>query len=121
MTTAAGSAVDEGDPITGARCGDRGPRPTDGTTGVVAHVDREEGPVSGHSGGVGNEAGSVHRRGVAMLLAVYGLVGRELPAVEGAAGPVPDRLEFETDQPTDDLTCVAKNGVRMLISAKRSV
>ncbi|WP_018789086.1 NACHT domain-containing NTPase [Micromonospora sp. CNB394] len=65
-------------------------------------------------GGVNNEIGSVHRRGIAVFLATYGLAG------EGVLGGdfVPVRLAFETGQATDDLCCVSEAGTRMFISAK---
>lgn len=70
--------------------------------------------------GQANEAGSVHRRGVAVYLAVHGLASRGLPAAGHAAdGPFPTRLEFETDQPTDDVNCLLSDSSRMYVSAKR--
>ena len=68
-----------------------------------------------------NEAGSLHRRGVAAYLAVHGLLGRGLPAAgHQGLGPFPVRLEFETDEPTDDITCRLSNGSAMYVSAKRA-
>ncbi|GLH99923.1 NACHT domain-containing protein [Phytohabitans aurantiacus] len=67
-------------------------------------------------GGVNNEIGSVHRRGIAVFLAAYGLAG------EGLLGGnfVPVHLAFETKQATDDLCCVSEAGARMFISAKHT-
>jgi hypothetical protein len=71
--------------------------------------------------GVAGEAGSLHRRGVAAYLAAFGLLGRGLPAAgHSEGGPFPVRLEFETDQPTDDLTCHLSDGSAIHISAKRT-
>ncbi|WP_264653456.1 NACHT domain-containing protein [Actinoplanes cyaneus] len=53
-----------------------------------------------------------------MLLAANGLVGRDLPLPSGESF-VPERLEFETDQPTDDVTCISTTGRRIFFSAKR--
>ena len=67
-----------------------------------------------------NEAGSLHRRGVAAYLAVHGLLGQIIPAAgHQDGGPCPDRLAFETDQPTDDITCQLSDGSAMYVSAKR--
>jgi hypothetical protein len=53
--------------------------------------------------GVANEAGSVHRRGVAVFLAAHGLAGCPVTeASPGAANAVPDSLAFETAHATDD-------------------
>lgn len=67
-------------------------------------------------GGVNNEIGSVHRRGIAVFLATHGLAGA------GVLGGdfVPVRLAFETGQATDDLCCVSEAGTRMFISAKHT-
>lgn len=75
--------------------------------------------AAGDGGGVGNERGSVHRRGLAVLLAANGLVGRGLPLPSGEVF-VPERLEFETDEATDDVTCLAVSGRRVFFSAKRT-
>lgn len=74
--------------------------------------------AKGDGGGVGNERGSAHRRGLAVLLAATGLVERDLVLPSGETF-VPDRLEFETDQPTDDVTCISTTGRRIFFSAKR--
>src|SRR5216683_5862862 len=71
--------------------------------------------------GVANEAGSLHRRGVAAYMAVHGLLGRGLPAAGHQGwGPFPVRVEFETDEPTDDITCRLSDGSAMYVSAKRA-
>lgn len=75
----------------------------------------------GSRAGQGNEAGSVHRRGVAAYLAAHGLASQGLSAAGHAVnGPSPIRLEFETDQPTDDITCILSDGSRLFVSAKRA-
>lgn len=76
--------------------------------------------MGGSRAGQANEAGSVHRRGVAAYLAVYGLISRGLPAAgHHDQGPFPVRLEFETNQPTDDITCRLSDRSAMYVSAKR--
>ena len=71
--------------------------------------------------GVANEAGSLHRRAVAAYLAVYGLLGQGIPAAgHQDRGPFPVGLEFETDEPTDDITCRLSDGSAMYVSAKRA-
>lgn len=70
--------------------------------------------------GQANESGSVHRRGVAAFLAAHGLAGRGVPGLGHAtSGPFPVALAFETDNPTDDLTCELSDGTRAYVSAKR--
>ncbi|MGV9362040.1 NACHT domain-containing protein [Amycolatopsis sp. NPDC003731] len=64
--------------------------------------------------GVANEAGSVHRRGVAVFLAVHGLCGTQV------LGGVPRFLQFETEHKTDDILCVLDTDRRLFISAKRT-
>jgi hypothetical protein len=71
--------------------------------------------------GQANEAGSVHRREVAAWLAAHGLASRGLSSAGHAAdGPFPMRLDFETDQPTDDINCLLSDGSCMYVSAKRT-
>jgi hypothetical protein len=64
--------------------------------------------------GVANEAGSVHRRNVAVFLAVHGLTGKAV------LGGIPASLAFETAHKTDDIFCVLDTGSRLFISAKRT-
>lgn len=70
-------------------------------------------------GGQGNEAGSLHRRGVAAYLAAHGLAGR---GVEAAGfletGPVPVRLSFETGEAVDDIQCELSDGAVLRLQAK---
>jgi hypothetical protein len=75
--------------------------------------------AKGDGGGVGNERGSAHRRGLAVLLAANGLAGRGLVLPSGETF-VPERLEFETVQPTDDVTCISTTGRQIFFSAKRT-
>jgi hypothetical protein len=74
--------------------------------------------AKGDGGGVGNERGSAHRRGLAVVLAATGLIGRGLTLPSGEEF-VPARLEFETNQPTDDVTCISTTDRRIFFSAKR--
>lgn len=76
--------------------------------------------MSKNRAGVANEAGSVHRRGVAAYLAVYGLLGQGVSAAGFPdGGPFPVRIDFETDEPTDDIACGLSDGSAMFVSAKR--
>lgn len=71
--------------------------------------------------GQANEAGSVHRRGVAVYLVGHGLAGYSVDGADPAPGnPVPVALAFETDHATDDLLCTLSDGTKLFISAKRS-
>lgn len=71
--------------------------------------------------GQANEAGSVHRRGVALYLAAHGLAGKPVRAADPEVGnPVPVGLAFETSHATDDLLCTLSDGSRLFISAKRT-
>lgn len=71
--------------------------------------------------GQANEAGSVHRRGVAVFLAAHGLAGRAVAdAAPGPDNPVPESLAFETVHATDDLLCTLSDRTRLFISAKRT-
>lgn len=77
--------------------------------------------AGGSRAGQANEAGSVHRRGVAAYLAAHGLASWGLPAAGHAVnGPSPIGLGFETDQPTDDINCILSDGSRLFVSAKRA-
>lgn len=71
--------------------------------------------------GQANEAGSVHRRGVAAYLAAHGLASRPVAAAApGPGNPTPVALAFETAHATDDLLCTLSNDSRLFISAKRT-
>jgi hypothetical protein len=71
--------------------------------------------------GQANEAGSVHRRGVAAYLVAHGLAGRPVAGADPeAGGPTPVAVEFETAHATDDLLCTLSDGTRLFISAKRT-
>ncbi|RQW98155.1 hypothetical protein DLJ59_27755 [Micromonospora inaquosa] len=76
------------------------------------------GVAKGDGGGVGNERGAAHRRGLAVLLAARGLASFPLTLHDGSKF-TPNRLQFESDQPTDDVICTATSGARMYVSAKR--
>lgn len=71
-----------------------------------------------NSGGSGNEYGSVHRSGLATVLAGYGLAGA---AIDGVDGRVPVLIALETDDAVDDIVCTMSNEERWFIQAKRSV
>lgn len=65
-------------------------------------------------GGQANEAGSLHRSGVAAYLAAHGLVGRAVEAVGYSAGdPAPVMLAFETEQAVDDIRCSLADGTAL--------
>jgi hypothetical protein len=71
-------------------------------------------------GGQANEAGSLHRAGVAAYLAAHGLVGAAVEAagyVEG--GPYPVSLTLESDDAIDDIRCGLSDGTRLFAQAKR--
>jgi hypothetical protein len=71
--------------------------------------------------GQAKEAGSVHRRGVAVYRAAHGLASRSVAAADpGPGNPTPTALEFETAYATDDLLCTLSDGTRLFISAKRT-
>jgi hypothetical protein len=72
----------------------------------------------GSAGGASNEAGSIHRAGVAAYLAVHGLTDRE---VEGRTGCVPVRIGLETLDATDDIVCEMVNGSSWFFQCKRTV
>jgi hypothetical protein len=73
------------------------------------------------SGGRGNEAGSLHRSGVAAYLAAHGLVGRGVEAAwYPESGPSPVSLAFETGDAVDDIRCGLADGTTLWLQAKRS-
>ncbi|MBD3777673.1 MAG: hypothetical protein IE923_00210 [Micrococcales bacterium] len=61
------------------------------------------------------------RTHVAVYLAMHGLRGRSVPGLDLPAGTVPVRLDFETDDPTDDIKVTFSDGRYAYVSAKRSV
>ena len=72
----------------------------------------------GSSGGAANEAGSLHRAGVAAVLAVYGLLETAVPCMGGG---VPCEIQLETLDATDDIVCTVLDRSKWFIQAKRSV
>lgn len=72
----------------------------------------------GSAGGAANEAGSLHRAGVAAVLAVYGLLETALPYMEGG---IPSEIQLETLDATDDIVCTLLDESKWFIQAKRSV
>jgi hypothetical protein len=74
----------------------------------------------GSRGGRANEAGSLHRAGVAAYLAVYGLAGRGVEAAGYAEnGPSPVALSFETGDAVDDVRCDMSDRTVLRLLAKR--
>ncbi|MDK9499797.1 hypothetical protein QEZ40_005232 [Streptomyces katrae] len=71
--------------------------------------------------GQAGEVGSVFRCAVATHLAVHGLRGRSVSGLELPAEVHPIRLDFETDDPTDDIRVSFSDGRRAYVSAKRRV
>lgn len=71
----------------------------------------------GTAGGAANEAGSLHRAGMAALLAVFGLVDR---AVDELDDMIPVEIELETLDATDDIVCRMRGGSSWYIQAKRT-
>lgn len=69
------------------------------------------------AGGAANELGSLHRSGVAAVLAVHGLTGSPL---DGVGGRVPVSIALETDDPVDDIVTTMHSGAQWFIQAKRS-
>lgn len=70
-------------------------------------------------GGQANEAGSTYRGGVATFVAVFGLIGRPVVALEYHDGQHPVRIEFESTDPVDDLTLTAADGNKAYFQCKR--
>ncbi|MFA0849143.1 NACHT domain-containing protein [Curtobacterium sp. WHRI 8282] len=68
------------------------------------------------NGGASNEAGGEHRAGLAAYLAAMGLTGRSM--TEADSGKVPTALDFETNDPVDDLRCTMEDRSRWYIQAK---
>lgn len=68
-------------------------------------------------GGSANELGSLHRSGVAAVLAVHGLSGSP---IDGVPGRVPTALALETRDAVDDIVATMVDGSRWFIQAKRS-
>lgn len=71
--------------------------------------------------GQAGEVGSVFRCAVATHLAVHGLRSRSVSGLHLPAGVDPIRLDFETDDPTDDIRVTFSDGRRAYVSAKRKV
>jgi hypothetical protein len=72
-------------------------------------------------GGQANEAGSLHRSGVAAYLAAHGLADRAVEAADyPEGGPAPVTLAFETGQAVDDIRCGLADGTALDLQAKRA-
>lgn len=70
-------------------------------------------------GGQANEAGSTYRGGVATYVAILGLVGRPVLALELDLDQYPTRIEFESEDPLDDLFVTNSDGTRAYFQCKR--
>jgi hypothetical protein len=71
--------------------------------------------------GQAGEIGSVFRCAVATHLAVHGLRSRLVTGLDLPSGVDPIRLDFETNDPTDDIRATFSDGRRAYVSAKRKV
>jgi NACHT domain len=72
-------------------------------------------------GGQANEAGSLHRSGIAAYLAAHGLAGRGVEAAGyPESGPTPVTLAFETGEDVDDILCGLADETALLLQAKRT-
>lgn len=72
----------------------------------------------GSAGGSSNESGSLHRAGVAAVLAVHGLLDQPVSTLPGK---VPVEIRLETLDATDDIACEMGDGSTWFIQAKRNV
>jgi hypothetical protein len=76
---------------------------------------------SASRGGRANEAGSLHRSGIAAYLAAHGLAGRGVEAAGyPESGPTPVALAFETGEAVDDIRCGLANETVLRLQAKRA-
>ena len=72
-------------------------------------------------GGRANEAGSLHRSGVAAYLAAHGLAGRGVEAADDlTGGAAPVALSFETGDAVDDIRCELSDDTVLRLQAKRA-
>jgi hypothetical protein len=71
--------------------------------------------------GQAGEVGSVFRCAVATHLAVHALRSRAVSGLDLPDGVDPVRLDFETNDPTDDIRVTFSDGRRAYVSAKRKV
>lgn len=72
---------------------------------------------NGMGGGAADEAGSLHRNGVAAYFAVAGLTGH---SVQDAVTKIPSLIGLETADATDDIRCEMTDGSRWFAQAKRT-
>jgi hypothetical protein len=71
-------------------------------------------------GGQANEAGSLHRAGVAAYLAAHGLAGAAVEAAGYAeGGPHPVSVALESGDAVDDIRCGLSDGTLLFAQAKR--
>jgi hypothetical protein len=71
-------------------------------------------------GGQANEAGSLHRAGVAAYLAAHGLAGAAVEAASYAeGGPHPVSVALESGDAVDDIRCGLSDGTLLFAQAKR--
>ncbi|MFF2792844.1 hypothetical protein ACFVT6_39910 [Streptomyces sp. NPDC058049] len=73
---------------------------------------------AGALGGASNEAGASHRAGTAALVAVYGLLGEQIPWLRSDA--VPMTLRMEADLHVDDVVVDLADGTTAFMQAKLS-
>lgn len=72
----------------------------------------------GLRGGAANEAGSLHRAGVAAFLASAALTDQPVGGRDASSG-IPIEIALETDSPTDDIEVVFRDGSKWFVQAKR--
>ncbi|MBT2501665.1 NACHT domain-containing protein [Curtobacterium sp. ISL-83] len=72
----------------------------------------------GLRGGAANEAGSLHRAGVAAFFAAAALTGQPVGGLDASSG-IPTEVALETDSPTDDIEVVFRDGSKWFVQAKR--
>ncbi|WP_405967703.1 NACHT domain-containing protein [Streptomyces sp. NBC_00015] len=74
--------------------------------------------LRGALGGAANEAGAVHRAGIAALVTVHGLRGEGVPWLASDTPPV--QIHLEADTAVDDIVVRFADGSRAFIQAKAS-
>ncbi|ABD09513.1 hypothetical protein ThrDRAFT_04780 [Frankia casuarinae] len=70
--------------------------------------------------GQGNEAGSLHRAGVAAWLVSHGINGNPIPLDDTANSGTIQSVDFETNDAIDDIHCKLTDGRTLLVQAKRA-
>lgn len=72
----------------------------------------------GLRGGAANEAGSLHRAGVAAFFASAALTDQPVGGRDASSG-IPTEIALETDSPTDDIEVLFRDGSKWFVQAKR--